>query len=98
MLWWLILVGGSLLAFGVVATLIQTAVEKRRAGEGGGVGRPILLSTAIVIVVGAVQYAVVWPRADADTTAGKERFVREKMQERLGNPPDEVKLEKSAAV
>lgn len=98
MLWWVILVGGSLLAFGVVVTLIQTAVESRRAGKGDRVGRTILISTAIVIGVGVVQYAVVWPRADADTTAGKEKFVRETLQERLGRPPDEVKLEKSSTV
>lgn len=98
MVWWLILIGGSMLALGVVITLIQTTVDNRRAGKGGNVGRALLVSAAIVAAVAAVQYTVIWPRADADTTAGKDKFVAEKMQERLGRAPDEVKLEKSATV
>ena len=93
MLSWIILGLGSVLTLAVVGGLIETAVKERREGKGNKVGRAVLLSVVIAIMVGFIQYTVVWPWAMDDYNASMESVVKDFFKEKTGRVPDEVKLQ-----
>ena len=98
MIWWFILIPGSLLTLTIAGGLVFVAIKLSKSG---GRSKAILLwiaSILLVVVVVFLQCAIVWPKADAANTAGYENFVREEMQGEFGRPPDEVKLQRSSTV